>query len=76
MQCSHPPLPFPPALLLVTRTNPNDETRRDLEPLTGRKFAVTTIPKVLEDPTARERTRAEQIPYLRREVEVLLALRG
>ncbi|KAL4423096.1 hypothetical protein ABPG77_004779 [Micractinium sp. CCAP 211/92] len=43
---------------------------------TGRKFAVKTIPKVLNDPTASERKRAEQIPYLRREVEVLLALRG
>ncbi len=45
-------------------------------PLPGRKFAVKTIPKVLNDPTASERKRAEQIPYLRREVEVLLALRG
>ena len=27
VQCSHPPLPFPPALLLVTSTNPNDETQ-------------------------------------------------
>lgn len=42
----------------------------------GRSFAVKTIPKVLTDPAASERKRADQIPYLRREVEVLLALRG
>ena len=37
---------------------------------------MKTIPKVLTDPAASERKRADQIPYLRREVEVLLALRG
>ncbi|PRW33251.1 calcium-dependent kinase 17-like [Chlorella sorokiniana] len=42
----------------------------------GRSFAVKSIPKVLTDPSASERKRASQIPYLRREVEVLLALRG
>lgn len=37
---------------------------------------MKTIPKVLDDPAASERKRAEQVPYLQREVEVLLALRG
>lgn len=34
----------------------------------GRSFAVKSIPKVLNDPSASERKRASQIPYLRREV--------
>lgn len=37
-------------------------------PLAGRFFAVKSIPKVLDDPQASERKKAEQIPYLRREV--------
>ncbi|KAI3425767.1 hypothetical protein D9Q98_007742 [Chlorella vulgaris] len=43
---------------------------------TGRTAAVKSIPKVLNDPNASERKKKEQIPYLKREVEVLLALRG
>jgi hypothetical protein len=42
----------------------------------GREYAVKSIPKVLRDPAASERKRASQIPYLKQEVEVLLALRG
>ncbi|EFN55463.1 hypothetical protein CHLNCDRAFT_35404, partial [Chlorella variabilis] len=42
----------------------------------GRTVAIKSIPKVLADPNASERKKAEQIPYLKREVEVLLALRG
>ena len=37
---------------------------------------MKTIPTVLTDPSASERKRNDQIPYLRREIEVLLALRG
>ena len=37
---------------------------------------MKSIPKVLRDPAASERKKASQIPYLKREVEVLLALRG
>ncbi|KAL4458324.1 hypothetical protein ABPG75_013189 [Micractinium tetrahymenae] len=54
----------------------NGVVRLATQVTTGRKFAVKSIPKVLNDPNASERKRAEQIPYLRREVEVLLALRG
>jgi calcium-dependent protein kinase len=39
-------------------------------------FAVKVIPKVLNDANASDRKKAEQIPSIRREVEVLLALRG
>ena len=39
-------------------------------------YAVKVIPKVLNDPNASERKREQQIPSIRREVEVLLALRG
>lgn len=34
----------------------------------GRQFAVKSIPKVLNDPAASERKKADQIPYLKREV--------
>lgn len=37
-------------------------------PPPGRTVAIKEIPKVLDDPMATERKRAEQIPYLKREV--------
>lgn len=39
-------------------------------------YAVKVIPKVLNDHNASERKKADQLPAIRREVEVLLALRG
>lgn len=42
----------------------------------GKEYAVKSIPKVLRDPHASERKKASQIPYLKQEVEVLLAMRG
>ena len=42
----------------------------------GAEFAVKIIPKILNDPTASERKCAAQLPSIRQEVEVLLALRG
>ena len=42
----------------------------------GVEFAVKIIPKVLLDPCASERKKSMQLPSIRREVEVLLALRG
>lgn len=39
-------------------------------------YAVKVIPKVLNDHNASDRKKADQIPAIRREVEVLLALRG
>jgi serine/threonine protein kinase len=43
---------------------------------TGAAFAVKSIPKVLVDPGVSDRKRAAQMPSIRSEVEVLLALRG
>lgn len=42
----------------------------------GAELAVKLIPKVLNDPNVSERKRAAQLPSIRHEVEVLLALRG
>lgn len=42
----------------------------------GAEFAAKIIPKVLNDPRVSERKRAAQIPAIKQEVEVLLALRG
>ena len=40
------------------------------------EYAVKCVAKVLDDPLASQRKRDSQLPYLRREVNVLLALRG
>ena len=45
-------------------------------PPAGAEFAVKVIPKVLTVAGASDRKRAAQVPSIRREVEVLLALRG
>lgn len=42
----------------------------------GNRFAVKKIPKILDDPTVSKRKRDAQIPSIKNEVQVLLALRG
>ncbi|GAB4824010.1 hypothetical protein N2152v2_011056 [Parachlorella kessleri] len=54
----------------------NGVVRLAIHRQSGREFAVKSMPKVLRDPAASERKKASQIAYLKREVEVLLALRG
>ena len=40
------------------------------------EFAVKVIPKILTDPSVSQRKRDAQVPSIRQEIEVLLALRG
>lgn len=42
----------------------------------GKAYAVKSIPKVLTDPGVSEAKRGSHLTYLKREVEVMLALRG
>lgn len=39
-------------------------------------YACKILPKICKDPTASDRRRAEQIPSIKREVDILLALKG
>jgi calcium-dependent protein kinase len=42
----------------------------------GASYACKILPKICKDPTASDRRRAEQIPSIKREVDILLALKG
>ena len=62
------PCCLPAACCLSLRQLTLDPVLCSLLTCSGRSFAVKSIPKVLEDPAASERKKAEQIPYLKREV--------